>query len=357
MFEEEVREMLQSKVRQAPALDEPPAKVMRRARGRRAMNGAGVTLALAAIAVGSLFGVRSLGTSEIEPATKVVKWVELEAFKGHPAPSRPCGAGDFTFTVGREDAPNVSPRGRFMNFTPASWRTTCKLDLGSDAQTLRFIDDAGRDMEISVRPRELTSEIWGSANTFVFHEWTNYCGPATRSVRYEISFPSGDKVAATAAAVLPRCTDRTKPSTIGTAPENGPALLQQRLDGTAALPDEFHISLRAPETVRHSEILRYQVVFTNVTDRPVRLEPCPDFVHYLKSETQGNPPPTYANGGAYHLNCAGLRGPIGPGKSVAFEMRIQTGADSLNYLPVGRWEIEWLFATGADPVSAPVFII
>ncbi len=344
--------MLRSKVRHAPALDEPPAPVLRRARGRRALNAAGLAAGLAVVVVGSLIGVKSLGTSNIEPATKVVRWVELEAFKGHPAPTRPCGAGDFTFTAGRD---NTS--GPYMLFASTSWKTTCKLDLGSSAAGLRLIDAGGRDMQVRVSGNELFTEIWGSANTTMYYDWSNYCGPASRSVRYEISFPSGEKVATTAAATLPRCSDRSKDFTIGVSQLNGPASLTPSLSGTIALPDEFAITLRAPETVRHAEVLRYQVVFTNVTDRPVSLDPCPDFVHELVSDTAGNPPPTHANGGAQHLNCAGAGGPIGSGKSVAFEMRIQTGADSLNYLPLGLWRIQWYFATGAEPVTAPVYII
>src|SRR6058998_1649129 len=122
MLEEEVREMLRSKVRHAPGLDEPPLAVLRRARGRRVFNTVGLAAGLAVVAVGSLIGVKSLGTTPVEQLTRLA--VPFEAIT--PSPNGvggidPCRASDVRFSV--DAGPHAA-----LGFTARDDLTRCRIE-------------------------------------------------------------------------------------------------------------------------------------------------------------------------------------------------------------------------------------
>jgi hypothetical protein len=348
-IEREIREMLLNKSDRAPHLDEPPKRVLRRARGRQVTNSIAMASIVAILAGATIVGAKSLGTNKVVPATKV-PWTDQG--ETGPSPKGPCGRGDVVFTarpamsIGASDFDN-GPTG-VLFFKPSSWKTNCAIN--SLPSTLRGIDDRGRTMALPITDvsaanfRTNTTTVWGSSLSAVFFRWTSYCGPATSSVRLEIELADGSVLSSPYARGAPACHGGKSAFKLFT--EGGAS--QDPTETRIPLPAEFRLKLTAPAAVMRGTTLRYHVAFTNRTAGDVPLDPCPLYGQTLTGNGIAQPPES-----AYALNCSGADDVIPKGKTLSFEIRL----DVPETFTPGTYELRWTFATLAPPLTARVRVV
>jgi hypothetical protein len=94
--------------------------------------------------------------------------------------------------------------------------------------------------------------------------------------------------------------------------------------------------------VRAGGLLRYVVMLTNPSSRPVRFRDCPGY-------TQGLYTPTAQRRGSYRLNCIPV-GSIAPGASAAFaiELRVPRRAT------IGSAKLSWNLDTPSGPFAGGI---
>lgn len=318
--------MLQSKVRSAPALDEPPAKVLRRARGRRALNATGVAAVVIVAAVGSLIGVRSLGTSPIEPIVPmpggVIPWVESSPAAAGKTPS--CTAEDLVLTAAPVEAGKLS-------FVPKHADVHCRLDLGIG---LRIRDAAGRDvglrLDLGQEPDEGLLIANTSRTTDIQVSFTNGCLPAGPH-RLDVILPNkGGTLSATTSDNPMACygTGDQLRATLSF----GPGTLRS-MGNVADLRVEIE---GLPRSIARGQTLQYVVKMSNPTNEAIRFDVCPAFLQILVPDFRRSQE-SWAE--AHNLNCRAISDAIPAHRSLLFAMEYKVRADAAP----GSAQLKWLF--------------
>lgn len=345
-IEQEVREMLRTKVAQAPVREEPPPVVLRRTRTLRAINGIGATAAAAAVVLGIVFGAQLLGdrptpTPPIAPgAAQPVPWLPLAASPNDtdvldlkPSVGKPCAAGDVSFEV---------IDGFGFSFLPTRSDVSCVIDPHAAGFSVSVLSADAR-VPVTVVVAESTPVLMldgarrpAAESVFTF-SWPNYCGPRPERFNFSLLIPPGifPEFNAESDVSLPPCIDPLAASTLtvqGVGPR-GAGSIALPLVGEPAVAN-LGVAIAAPSTIARGETLEYTVRLNNAQDEDVRLDPCPDYAEGLQ---QGD---VDALLGQYRLNCEGVKGATIPaGGSVEFEMEMKVLMDQAP----GRWTLFWIF--------------
>jgi hypothetical protein len=315
-IEQEVREMLSSKVRQAPGLEEPPQPVLRRARVRRVRNEIGIAAAMVVIAIGSFSVVRTLGTAEIQPdAPGVVPWKSLPANEGANVP---CRASDLVFSA------DAGP-GSSLQFRPKSSDVYCNVgDFHLD-----LLAASGQPLKAFVRKANTFSSPYVQNTrqlTLALFEWQNGCAPTTDPIRFVVTL-GGDRGRMEATA-----TNAGDISCTGSRTNTGLTLnatgSRSLFEGGAPMSElRARLSAVPKQDVRAGTLLRFVVTLTNPTDKPIALDPCPAINIQIEPNILG---------ASSALNCQDAPEVITAGKSVSFAMEAQLPGNVYE-----RAHIEW----------------
>ncbi len=354
-IEQEVREMLRSKASQAPVRDEPPPIVLRRSRTLRVVNAIGATAAAAAVVIGVVFGVQSLGdrttpTPPVAPAGQVVPWLPLpksrsDAVVDLKAPGgRPCTADDVTLVVARWG----------IGFDPNRKDVSCNVDPTADGfkVVLRDIVVARPPLPVSIVVAETAPRVGvdgtKASTAGLFFAWSNYCGPITRGreVRFDVTLPGGGTIASTGGGLLPRCE---RPTDTSTLTFEAAGIVGALFSDMAPTVDNLGIGIDAPPTVGRGTTLTYRVSIDNPLVQDVVLGRCAvDVSPFTCPSDVDLVCPNYAEGfqrgdfdrvfDGNRMNCEGLvGGTIPAGGRVEFEMQLQVPID----LEPGEWTLFW----------------
>jgi hypothetical protein len=312
-IEQEVREMLNVKVRTAPTLEEPPQPVLRRARTRRVMNSVGLTIVVGILATGSVLGVRSLGTSgTIEPVAPgpgtVVPWAALRPAAA--ATLRPCRASDVDFAADAGGAP-------FFVLTAKNADVACQVDRGL---TMRLFDANGKQLNVPTSvantfTRAILTDPKISPN--LHFRWKNECPPTAEPIRYQLTLPHDGGTLSTTATRLGEST-LADPADCDTLRSNA-TMTFTGVGSTEAGPpyknpiDNLVIEMKVPESVQAGRVLRYTVTLSNHTHTAISLIDCPTFEQTLgiddRIERRRN-----------RLNCDAAPAIVLPGSTLEFAM-------------------------------------
>lgn len=180
-------------------------------------------------------------------------------------------------------------------------------------------------------------------------EWSNWCPPRPRKPgaaqvpprSVQVRLPANGGAIDVDYNAVPDCTAPGQPSTIGVRPFV-PCPLPPSRPWTSVRVTATIVPLGDALTGKRGQSARYGVRLHNGSRTTVRFQPCPMLVQVL--EPAGTPE-------AHQLNCAAA-GPLRPGASVTFEMRIAVPASA----PVGKnglfWELDPTGAQGPEAVSA-----
>ena len=302
-IEQEVREMLNAKVRNAPGMEEPSQPVLRRARVRRARNGAAFAAIVAIIAVGSIAGVRSLvGTQPLEPTgpgtvRNPIPWSAIDG--GDLASMRPCNASDLTFRA-------LSDVGA-LELAPKPRGGRCAIDKGLD---LRVFDPSGGRIPIRLDRNAFDDAliIAGRIRAAIIPiSYSSPCVPFNGAMRFELVLPhGGGTLQGPASAAGTACPPGTATIVIG----------QGSIDfGGYNYHNDLIPSIeRLPSVVDADGDIRYLVRLQNASDKAVSLDPCPLYEQEIQEE-----------GGfkyltSLRLNCADAPRSIESGNGLVFEM-------------------------------------
>lgn len=323
-IEREVREMLRTKVVEAPVRDEPPPVVLRRTRTLRAVNGVGIMAAAAAVVLGVVFGVQTFGDGDVvEPDAPIqrVPWTDTQA----PIDDRelpPCRAQQLSVSAG------VSTLGGQLDFVLRG-KEPCRLypDL-----RLSLLDDRGREVEGVFALVGYTNNLYPGTRAPVAFTVLNDCAVDVASFKYQVRLESNEILS-------------VRPTRILAGPSAGRPCdgdVPPRLDFFSGPPvalgeagrEQLGFSLNAPAIVAAGGVLRYEVTITNPTRDRVRLAPCPVFRQTLSGAGTIRP-------SSHVLNCVAAGGSIPAGGRVTFEMEMNIdGLSGANY--VLWWGIDTL---------------
>jgi hypothetical protein len=323
-IEQEVREMLQSKVRRAPGYDEPPSEILRRARTRRAFTVGGAVLAAAAVIVGVVVVVQSTG-KPVPLTTHPIAWRDLQISPvGGDAPfdlSAPqCRAKDVAFEVQFSTS-----SGSYVEFTHKKSGGRCQLDVPATVSSLK-IYEGKRDLGVIGTTHIAHPGFLVSATPhIIYFHWNSYCGPPLSEERWEMTLAGGGRITNSAGERVPPCRHLRSFITF----------LQAAFDPAKHAPMSVLLrpSIEAPKRVRPGELLVYRVKLTNPLKQTISFGSeveCPNYHEALDGRRLLDQP--------YQLNCGGA-GSVAPGKSVSFEMRLLLPAT----MPVGTYTFRWGF--------------
>lgn len=322
-IDQEVREMLNAKVRNAPGMNEPPQPVMRRARTRRVMNGVGVTFAVLLIATGSVIGARSLGkTGTIEPAVpgtgKVVPWEPIGP--GTLPGQRSCHATVLDLAADAGGAPGLI-------LSAKDDRADCAV-LGTFS--VRLYDSAGKQLNVRV----LNADSFRAAilndpriSQMLVFEWGNGCAPSAGPIRYDLDLPFDGGTLSTTATRLgegtlvdPTSCDGNRTATtmtfVGVTSEEAGPPYKNAIDNLG-----IELS-QVPSSVAAGSVLRYAVTLINRTQTAISLIECPLIEQRLQVSRDRHE--VFWN----RLNCDAAPAVILPGSSVTFAMEIPVPGDA-----------------------------
>lgn len=350
-IEQEVRDMLRTKVAQAPVRDEPPPVVLRRTKTLRAVNGVGIMAAAAAVVLGIVLGAQTFGDRNVvEPTTpgKPIPWADLPA--DHPGESaRPCNVVDVDFFAEVSDA-------RHLYFRPATAATICSFTF--DPKSIRASDaSTGRDLGVRVKGFGPTRvDLGGGQGGFSLpYLWSNYCETTPVAVHVALSDGRGVLRAPEVATAVPAgsgpsrpqappgaCVDRSKPPTMELGGTGSYAVPSEELDPAFR---DVTFSLKAPSPVRRDTTLRYEVIMTNNTDTDIALAPCPIYSHAVVGEETSEP-----GGGPFYLNCDAAPDVIPARGRLVFQIEIS------GFKTTGRRTLLWSLQT-MPSISVPIQIV
>jgi hypothetical protein len=327
MIEQEVREMLNSKVRNAPALNEPPAPVLRRARVRRALNAAGLAAGLAVVVVGSLIGVRSLESPQdavpITPLPGVVPWVDTFELPLNQQPA--CRAADLVLTAEPVTQGTLS-------FLPRDSNVRCRLDLGL---ALRIRDSAGHDVDLRMNPEGEAQGAMlvtsGTLTTDIQLGFMNGCLPSG-VLRFDVTLPNNG-------GTLSALTTEEPMACYGPGEQLSGTL--RFVTGKAARDlgrlAELRVQIAGlPGSIARGATLHYQVHVANPTNRVIRFEVCPAFFQVMVPDFRRSQD-AFARG--FDLNCPAAPDAIPAHRSLVFAMELPIRTDR-EWVP-GLAQLKW----------------
>lgn len=341
-IEQEVREMLRTKVAQAPVRDEPPPVVLRRTKTLRAVNGVGILAAAAAIVLGVVLGAQTFGDRSLEPIrpSDPVPWISEPASTVVPpreaTATRPCAALDVAITGVLNDDLSLPSE---MSFGPRGRDVFCVVDphdafevilRGPDLQPLPLEVRVAR----SVRPFDVDSRE-PSVTRGLAVRWTNYCGPRAEGRTMNVVFEKSVLSIEDPWGVLPPCADAGEPSVLeftGTTT----SIVDDHLGPLPTTTDPLRLAVRpileGPARVTRGTTMTFTVTLLNQSNTDIRLDPCPNYSEGFKTGTES----IYA--GAYRLNCAEVPSAVLPaGARIAFEMKV----DVPTSIRPGEWMLFW----------------
>jgi len=339
-LEQEVREMLRSKVQHAPGRDEPPPEILRRARRSRVVTVAIATLAIAGVVVGILGGIRLFGTSTPFTTGPVVGWKDL--------PVSPIG-GDIPFDLSAPkcrasdvalDVQFKTSSGSYVEFTNKKSGGRCQLNVFATVSSLKIFEGQ-RDLGVigNTNFGHPGFLVTATPHIIYFH-WNSYCGPPLSEERWEMTLPGG-RISSEAGETVPPCLHL----------RSGINFAQAAFDPGVSVPSVAFLRpfLHAPRSVRAGQLLVYRVTLRNSFGGRVAFgpdKPCPNYHEALDGEVLLDR--------AYQLNCDEL-GSVAPGKSIAFEMRLLVPTT----MPPGTYTLRWgfqidRFFPGADETTIRV---
>ena len=199
--------------------------------------------------------------------------------------------------------------------------------------------------------RLLALPVGGTATLQV--DWRNWCVPVVPHSRAKptppralrITLPGGRGTIDASYNAVPPCDAAGRPSTAGVRPfRPAPLAATRPWSTTAVLASIVPLSGKASLTGRRGDVVRFAVELRNPSTAPVSFERCPLVAEMLAPA--GRPE-------GHRLNC-GAAGPLAPGASVRFEMRIQIPAGAPDG-PNGLFcELDPTGAQGPEAVSRVV---
>jgi hypothetical protein len=333
-IEQEVREMLQSKSRHAPSMEEPPRPVLRRARTRKATNGVALAVIVAILAVGSVAGVRSLTAAQKlapdAPPARIhgVPWKSLPVQEPNAGP--PCRASDVVLVADAGPMSSIGFRGKRANV-----HCVVERDVA-----LRLVDAVNKPFDVDIRTSgALPGVIVDGSRTVskMLFEWDNGCAPSTGAIRFVVTLPSkGGTVSAVA-------SNGGKITCQGPRSPTGLELNAATTEAIGNVGSPLELTFRLAEVPRLAstgDTVRYLVLMTNSTQRPIAFDPCPIF---SQSISIGTPHQVFGR-----LNCENAPDLVPPGGMVVFEMKIK-----IEGTVSGAGEIGW-YMWGKNQLNAPV---
>lgn len=319
-IEQEVREMLSSKVRNAPGLEEPPQPVMRRARVRRIRNGIGGTAIAALVVFGAIAGVRVLGSDAINPTTRtgVVPWMSETAPPLVGDPELPaCHAEDVRLTA-RSD------------FRALLGLEAIDAPCSLKAYSVRVLRTNGRTLPIGTLTAGAAIRVAPGSTTTLYGEWEP-CAPPEPLI-FEMLFIDSHNTlrAGSAAATENTCSGNATPKKLSFNGAVSPPT--QRALAYLQMLDNLRATISgAPTTARPGDTLRFRVTLENTSGRQIRLEPCLTYSEQIVLGNGGPEPKRYV------LNCQGVGGVFEPRESRVFAMQYTIPYDT----EAGEWGLIW----------------
>lgn len=358
-FEQEVREMLRTKVSKAPVRDEPPPVVLRRSKTLRAVNGVGIMAAAAAVVLGIVLGAQTFGGGEpvtpdapVDPGVQVVPWRPLPASSSdgvidlRPPTGRPCTADDI-------DPLLVTAIG--VGFPASNENVSCTIDPHADGFSVSIRDVIVRFGEVPV-----TIEVGETAPIIhvdgskpraagLFFTWRNYCDRELDEANFDFTLPGGGSVASSGKLVPPSCDIPNAPSRMTF--DAGGWVGGFFTDDPPVVPN-LGYTISAPATVSRGSTLVYRVRVVNRLSEDVRMiSPCPNYAHGFQ---RGDFDAAHTGN---RLNCEGATDETIPaGGVVEFEMRLDVDST----LEPGDWALFWVPELGPridTPATARIRVL
>jgi hypothetical protein len=353
-MEDQIREMLNNASAGAPVLNEPPARVLRRARARRVVNAAAVTVVAAGIVAGGITGARLIGKAETpfaNPSGGVVPWVNQTVEPSPSAPPQPaepmpraCGSSDLTLAP-VETGGAAGSVGGDLRFTT---KERCTLDL--KRIVLALLDEKGDRLKVAFSHSGVEGIVAEARReTLLFFVWGNWCSPKQSAASVLVEFAEGGTLRAPIVLAEPGAPALTAPCQVtGSISTLDVSAAGSNEPGPEPVLPGLVAEMDVPEQARLGSRLRYLVVLHNTTNKAIALDPCPAYTQLLSTGETKN-----SQSARYRLNCAGAGGPIGPEARVSFEMIFDIDPS----VAPGLFVISW-FVDGAGPGGkAPIRIV
>jgi hypothetical protein len=163
--------------------------------------------------------------------------------------------------------------------------------------------------------------------------WDNWCDPVVKGKRHtppralRITLPGGRGHIDTDYNAVPPCVDPNSPSTIGVS------VFQPNLIATGRPWTNALLSASVPDQplrAKRGGTLRFRVVLTNESEKPVSFDRCPAYAQQLVPNGRVE---------VFMLNCRSAH-PIAPGQSLAFAMRLRVPQNAVLGSNGVFWELD-----------------
>lgn len=233
-MDDELRTLLRTKADRVPPVREVPARMLRRARRRMALRAAEALVVVAAIAVGSLAGVRALSSlgpvppgNEPSPTFSMTSPPNITPSTTAPAtPVDPCTAGDIAAEI---DSVEGAAGHRYV--TVAFSNRGSEICTMKGRPDLQFLGAGGDPLEVDIsKDQRAMWQIDGApepdgwptvtlepgAKAIAVLDWSVQCGPEVATWRFTL--PSGGDVDVPAPADAPGCVASPPRSSINVGP-------------------------------------------------------------------------------------------------------------------------------------------
>lgn len=345
-IEDEVRELLHSKVAQARVSEVPPPVVLRRVRVLRIINGVGATAGAAAIVLGIVLAAKSLGGQQITVPSGPgpILWSPALAQGVVQRPDaialdlKPCRSDQVQPQWIRP--PPLQGFGFLLNGD-----VECLIDARAGFAVSIRDAEGGQPLPVEVRitdtvPGLLLRRSPGMPG--LGFTWSNYCGPRPKEIAFDFTLPTGGTITAGALGeYLPSCADAAAASTLTIE-----SLVWFDLTDHSLSPlINLIAAIQAPEQAARGTTLSFQVTLENPLDQAVALDPCPNYEEGLENQLG-------ATGAYYGLNCDAAPSVIPAGGSLAFQMRFDVPAN----VEPGVWRLYWFLLSGGNIATSMIHI-
>jgi uncharacterized protein DUF4232 len=297
-----------------------------------------VLLAIGIAAAGCGSSATKHHSASAEPA---VPWTSAQPpqLAARAAVSRRCRAADLRLPDQGHFAPQLEGGIALVPLLNAG-KHACRL---TGRPRVRFVH--------AVPPRQVQKSIPSTATTFpevpnpassllalrpgevgaVTVSWDNWCDPQIKGKprvppkAIRVTLPDRGGSLETDYNAVPNCLDPSRPSTIGVSRfQPSPIAPGRRWTAAsirASIPDQ-------PLRARRGGVLHFRVELKNVSQAPAGFSRCPSYIQQLAPAGRLE---------VYSLNCKAAH-PIGPGKTVAFAMRLPVPRAA----PLGHNGLFWL---------------